>query len=104
MDGIAHCVEVYFGAPAEIEDKAREICEASLDLIIPGLQKLGQDSTDPEGRMMLGLGTDLGGYAIMVGGTNGAHLNSFSLIDVLSHGPGLRGDEPLLHRLLRSGH
>lgn len=86
LDGIAHCVEVYFGAPAEIEDKAREICEASLDLIIPGLQKLGKDSTDPEGRMMLGLGTDLGGYAIMVGGTNGAHLNSFSLIDVLSHG------------------
>jgi len=32
------------------------------------------------------MGTDLGGYAIMVGGTSGAHLNSFSLIDVLSHG------------------
>ena len=36
--------------------------------------------------MKLGLGTDLGGYAIMIGGTSGAHLNSFSLVDVLSHG------------------
>ena len=35
---------------------------------------------------MLGLGTDLGGYAIMIGGTSGAHLTSFSLVDVLSHG------------------
>ena len=30
--------------------------------------------------------TDLGAYAIMVGGTNGPHLNSFSLVDVTSHG------------------
>jgi alcohol dehydrogenase class IV len=28
----------------------------------------------------------MGGYAIMVGGTNGGHLTSFSLVDVLSHG------------------
>ncbi|MFO8099327.1 MAG: iron-containing alcohol dehydrogenase [Salinibacter sp.] len=34
----------------------------------------------------LGYGTDLGGYAIMIGGTNGPHLGSFSLVDVLSHG------------------
>jgi len=34
----------------------------------------------------LGLATDLGGYSIMLGGTNGAHLTSFSLIDILSHG------------------
>jgi len=30
--------------------------------------------------------TDLGGYAIMTGGTNGGHLTSFSLVDILSHG------------------
>ncbi len=41
---------------------------------------------DPEGRMALGLATDLGGYCIMLGGTNGAHLTSFSLVDILSHG------------------
>ena len=34
----------------------------------------------------MGLATDLGGYAIMLGGTNGAHLTSFSLVDILSHG------------------
>lgn len=34
----------------------------------------------------MGLGTDLGGFAIMIGGTNGAHLNSFSLVDIASHG------------------
>jgi alcohol dehydrogenase class IV len=39
-----------------------------------------------EAREALGLATDLGGYAIMVGGTNGGHLTSFSLVDVLSHG------------------
>jgi len=32
------------------------------------------------------LGTDLGGYAIMVGGTSGPHLNSFSLVKYVSHG------------------
>jgi alcohol dehydrogenase len=32
------------------------------------------------------LATDLGGYAIMLGGTNGGHLTSFSLVDILSHG------------------
>ncbi len=31
-------------------------------------------------------GTHLGGYAIMIDGTGGAHLNSFSLADMLSHG------------------
>ena len=34
----------------------------------------------------LGMATDLGGNAIMVGGTNGAHLTSFSLVYILSHG------------------
>ena len=31
-------------------------------------------------------GSSLGAYAIMLGGTNGAHLTSFSLVDILSHG------------------
>jgi alcohol dehydrogenase class IV len=41
---------------------------------------------DITARQALGLATDLGGYAIMLGGTNGAHLTSFSLVDILSHG------------------
>jgi len=45
-----------------------------------------ENPRDAEGREALGLATDLGGYAIMLGGTNGPHLTSFSLVDVLSHG------------------
>jgi alcohol dehydrogenase class IV len=41
---------------------------------------------DKEARGALCLATDLGGYAIMLGGTNGGHLTSFSLVDILSHG------------------
>jgi len=39
-----------------------------------------------EAREALCLATDLGGYAIMLGGTSGGHLTSFSLVDILSHG------------------
>jgi alcohol dehydrogenase class IV len=45
-----------------------------------------RDPGDKEARDALCLATDLGGYAIMLGGTNGAHLNSFSFVDILSHG------------------
>jgi alcohol dehydrogenase class IV len=86
LDGIAHCLEVYFGAPPDARDKARQIAEAGIELIIRGLTEVKKDPGNTEARTLLGLGTDLGGYAIMVGGTSGAHLNSFSLIDVLSHG------------------
>lgn len=41
---------------------------------------------DAETRTALGLVTDLGGNAIVLGGTNGVRLNSFSLADVLSDG------------------
>jgi alcohol dehydrogenase class IV len=67
LDGIAHSLEVLFGAVGK------------------PYYALMQDVAH-EGREALGLGTDLGGYAIMLGGTNGAHLTSFSLIDILSHG------------------
>jgi alcohol dehydrogenase class IV len=48
--------------------------------------RIKKDNRDLEGRIALGLGTDLGGYSIMLGGTSGPHLGSFSLIDILSHG------------------
>jgi len=86
LDGIAHCLEVYFGAPAEIQDRARRVAELGIELIIKGLTDIKNSPDSDQARTMLGLGTDLGGYAIMIGGTSGAHLNSFSLIDVLSHG------------------
>ncbi len=86
LDGIAHCLEVYFGAPPEVRDRAAQVAELGLELILLGLSKVKEDPQNIEARTLLGLGTDLGGYAIMIGGTSGAHLTSFSLIDVLSHG------------------
>jgi alcohol dehydrogenase class IV len=86
LDGIAHCLEVYFGAAPGVRDRAREVAELGLELVIQGLTEVKKDPSDIEARNALGLGTDLGGYAIMIGGTSGAHLTSFSLVDVLSHG------------------
>ena len=86
LDGIAHCLEVYFGAPSATKDKAKDVAEVGLEIIIQGLTKVKENPQDKEARTLLGLGTDLGGYAIMIGGTSGAHLTSFSLVDVLSHG------------------
>ena len=86
LDGIAHCLEVYFGAPAETRNRARQVAELGIELIIKGLTEAKKDATSQVARTLLGLGTDLGGYAIMIGGTSGAHLTSFSLVDVLSHG------------------
>ncbi len=86
LDGIAHCLEVYFGAASAVRDRARQVAELGIELIIEGLVAAKKDSASKEARTLLGLGTDLGGYAIMIGGTSGAHLSSFSLVDVLSHG------------------
>ena len=86
LDGIAHCLEVYFGAPSATREKAQRVAELGIELIIKGLIEAKKDAKSKEARTLLGLGTDLGGYAIMIGGTSGAHLSSFSLVDVLSHG------------------
>lgn len=50
------------------------------------LPKAIEKPGDEEARISLGLGTDLGGYAIMVGGTNYGHLFSFSVVNKLTHG------------------
>ena len=44
------------------------------------------DPKRTEARDALCLATDMGAYSIMLGGTNGGHLTSFSLVDVFSHG------------------
>src|SRR5574340_148854 len=87
LDGVAHCLEVLFGAVgkpyyAEMEEVARE----GIGLVLEHLPRALANANDAAAREALGLATDLGGYAIMLGGTNGAHLTSFSLIDILSHG------------------
>ena len=86
LDGIAHCLEVYLGTPPEAREGVRQVAELGIELIIKGLIEVKKDAASQEARTLLGLGTDLGGYAIMIGGTSGAHLTSFSLVDVLSHG------------------
>ena len=86
LDGIAHCLEVFFGAADEMFVKIQEVTETGLELIIAYLERALLNSQDIQSREALGLGTDLGGYAIMLGGTSGPHLTSFSFVDILSHG------------------
>jgi len=86
LDGIAHAWEVFMGTSGPAYEKVKEVAELCIRLVVYGLQKIKRDRKDMEGRTALGLGTDLGGYSIMLGGTSGPHLGSFSLIDILSHG------------------
>lgn len=87
MDGISHSLEVLYGAVGKSEyDKIEEIACAGIGLAVEYLPRVVADPDDKEARDALCLATDLGGYSIMVGGTNGGHLTSFSLVDILSHG------------------
>ena len=86
LDGIAHAWEVFMGTSGAAYGKVKEVAELCIRLVVYGLQKIKKDKRDLDGRIALGLGTDLGGYSIMLGGTSGPHLGSFSLIDILSHG------------------
>jgi alcohol dehydrogenase class IV len=87
LDGFSHSLEVLYGAVDKpyyslMQDVARE----TFRLVLGYLPRVLDNPRDREGREALALATDLGGYAIMLGGTNGAHLTSFSLVDILSHG------------------
>jgi alcohol dehydrogenase class IV len=86
LDGISHSLEVLMGIPEAQLGKALPVCLTGIKLIVNNLKKVVADPKSLEAREAIGLGTDLGGYAIMIGGTNGAHLNSFSMTDILSHG------------------
>ena len=86
LDGIAHCLEVFYGIGQDKFDLLQEITLTAIELIIANAKKILDNSKNMEAREAIGLATDLGGYAIMIGGTNGAHLTSFSLVDITSHG------------------
>lgn len=86
LDGIAHCLEVFYGLKGDALEKVRPVSMLGIEIIVNYIKQACQSPEDLVSREALGLGTDLGGYAIMIGGTNGAHLTSFSLVDVLSHG------------------
>lgn len=86
LDGIAHTFESFCGAKPETYPLLEELALTCLDLTLANTKKLLADPSDLSAREGLGLATDLGGYAIMVGGTSGAHLTSFSLVDLVAHG------------------
>ncbi len=86
LDGIAHCLEVFYGASSDRFEKLKEVCLTGIELIVENVVKCIEEPQSNDAREAVGLGTDLGGYAIMIGGTNGGHLTSFSLVDVTSHG------------------
>jgi alcohol dehydrogenase len=88
MDGFSHCLEVYYGADEKAQNfkLVEEICLLGLRLIIDNLPLLVKDLKNMKLREKIGIATDLGAYAITILGTSGAHLNSFSFVDVLTHG------------------
>jgi len=87
LDGMSHCLEVYFGASGKaIFTKAEEIATIAISLVVKYLPQVIEDPGNKDARNALCAACDLGGYAIMIGGTSGAHLTSFSLVDLLSHG------------------
>ena len=89
LDGIAHCWEVWMGATGKPNyEKISEVAYLGIKLVVDNLPAAAKDGNDMDARYALGLATDLGGYSIMLGGTNGGHLGSFSLVDILSHGRG----------------
>lgn len=87
LDGVSHCLEVLYSAVGKPEyEKIEPVALEGIRLVVNYLPRVMENPGDLEGREALGLATDLGGYTIMLGGTNGAHLTSFSLVDILSHG------------------
>ena len=87
LDGISHSLEVLYGAVGKPDyEKLEKIAGTSIRLAVNYLPQAIANPGDEEAREALCLATDLGGYSIMIGGTNGGHLTSFSLVDILPHG------------------
>jgi len=87
LDGISHSLEVLYGAIGKpYYDKLEEVAGVCIRLAVNYLPRVIDNPKDKEAREALCLATDLGGYSIMIGGTNGGHLTSFSLVDILPHG------------------
>ncbi len=87
MDGFAHALEVLYGSiNKNYYTLAAQIAETCMSLVLKYLPAALDNPKSQQAREALCLATDLGGYAIMIGGTNGGHLSSFSLVDILPHG------------------
>ncbi len=88
LDAFGHLTEVYMGIS---EDSPHFVAVENatligVDLILQALQKVLDHPGNLTARHEIGLASDLGGFAIMHGSTNGPHLNSFSLVDLMDHG------------------
>jgi alcohol dehydrogenase class IV len=77
---------LYGGVGKPYYDTLSKIAEVGISLVVNYLPRIKENPGDAQAREALCLATDLGAYAIMLGGTNGGHLTSFSLVDILSHG------------------
>ncbi len=86
LDALSHCLEVFYGASEADFDRLRSVTETALELVVRYTRRALADPWDRSAREALGLAADLGGLAIMIGGTNGGHLTSFSLTDIATHG------------------
>lgn len=87
FDGVAHALEVLYGAVGRsLYSKVEEVAGTCISLAVKYLPLVMENPKDEESREALCLATDLGGYVIMLGGTSGGHLSSFSLVDILTHG------------------
>jgi len=87
LDGVSHALEVLYGAAGKPSyAKIEEVAGVCISLAVRGLLQVVENPDNKQARNALCLATDLGGYAIMIGGTNGGHLTSFSLVDILTHG------------------
>ena len=87
LDGLSHALEVLYGAVGRpFYSKMEEVAGTCISLVVRYLPRAIENPKDKQAREALCLATDLGGYSIMIGGTNGGHLTSFSLVDILSHG------------------
>jgi alcohol dehydrogenase len=86
LDTIGHTFEVFCSAQAETYDKTAQLAETAIDLVAANIKTLLNDPGNLQAREAIGLASDLGAYALMIGGTSGAHLTSYSLVDITTHG------------------
>jgi alcohol dehydrogenase len=87
MDGVSHSLEVLYGAVGQAHyARTEQVAVCGISLVVNYLPQALESPENSQARAALCLATDLGGYSIMLGGTNGGHLTSFSLVDILSHG------------------
>lgn len=87
FDAAAHMIEVLYDSVGRpYNEKMCEVAPLGFKLILEYLERALKEPGDIEARTALALAADLGGVGICVGGTNGAHLNSFSFVDILTHG------------------